>query len=143
VKLYIGDQSYPWGGQNKVPLIHMIRVQRELGIGQNELGAMYKEEQALRDKYLADLEIAKNTGVELPEEPAPDLFLLGITVWLARMAAGEKLDFEEACGFDIRDLRFEAEPGDVDAGEPVDPTTGDTKPLKNSGKSKRPVEAVA
>lgn len=148
MKLHIRDKSYPWKQQNEVPIIHMIRLQRELGIGQNELRTMMRETQAYQDKYEAELEIAKANGTELPDEPAFDTFMFGIRVWLARLTAGEKLAFEDACDFSPSEMRFELEPGDPGYGEDEeaeksDPTPAAAKPRKSSAKSQRHVEAVA
>lgn len=143
MKLRIGDKEYQWGGTSGVPLIHLIRVQRELGIGQNELAVMQQEQDAIRQKYMADVKIAEKEGREPPAEPELDVFLLGITVWLTRLSAGEKLSFEEACDFNVQEMRFEPEPGDLKESEEADPTTPAAKPKGTSAKSKRPVEAVA
>lgn len=146
MKLHIRDKSYPWKSADEIPIIHMIRLQREVGIGQNELRLMAREAQALQDKYEADLEIAKANGTDLPDEPPIDTLMFGIKVWLARLNAGEKLGFEEACDFAPSEMRFELEPGDPGFGEDEakpDPTQDAVKPKASSGKSKRPVEAVA
>lgn len=147
MKLHIRDKSYPWKAADEIPIIHMIRLQREVGIGQNELRQMAREAQALQDKYDADLEIAKKDGTDLPDEPPIDTLMFGIKVWLARLNAGEKLGFEEACAFKPSEMRFELEPGDPGYGEDEqakpDPTSAAAKPRKSSGKSQRHVEAVA
>jgi hypothetical protein len=145
VKLHIRDKSYPWKTSDEIPIIHMIRLQREVGVGQNELRTMSRETQALQDKYEADLEIAEKNGTELPDEPPVDPFMFGIKVWLARLTAGEKIGFEEACDFSPSEMRFEVEPGDpgYKEVEQVDPTQDAEKPRKSSAKSQRHVEAVA
>lgn len=146
MKLHIRDKTYPWQDAADVPIIHMIRLQRELGIGQNELRVMSREAHALQEKYEAEKEIAEKNGTELPDEPPFDTFMFGIKVWLARLSAGEKLTFEEACDFSPSEMRLEAEPGDPGYGEDEkksDPTQDAEKPKASSGKSKRPVEAVA
>lgn len=149
MRLHIRDKSYPWKSTDGIPIIHMIRLQREVGIGQNELRTMAREQQALQDKYEADLEIAEKNGAEPPEEPSIDPLMFGIKVWLARLNAGEKIGFEEACDFSPSEMRFELEPGDPEFGkseeseEKPDPTPAAAKPRKSSGKSQRHVEAVA
>lgn len=145
MKLHIRDKAYPWKSSEEIPIIHMIRLQREVGVGQNELRLMAQEQQALQEKYEADLEIAKANGTDLPEEPPVDPFMFGIKVWLARLTAGEKLTFEEACDFSPSEMRFELEPGDEGYGksEESDPTQDAEKPKESSAKSRRRVEAVA
>jgi len=146
VKLHIRDKSYPWKSTSEIPIIHMIRLQREVGIGQNELRTMARENQALQEKYEAEAEIAKANRTEPPEEPPIDPLMFGIRVWLARLNAGEKIGFEEARDFSPSEMSFEAEPGDPGYGEDEekpDPTTAAAKQRKSSGKSQRPVEAVA
>lgn len=90
-----GGKSWDLGGIDDVPLWGMIRIEKEVGL--NEAGVM---------AIFAPLQKAAETGTDIMK--LPDVFfVMGIAIWMARMADGERIGFEDACDFPLSSVSVE------------------------------------
>lgn len=101
-----GGKSWDLGSIEDVPMWGMIRIEKEVGL--NESGLL---------EIFAPLQRAAESGADI--STVPNLFFtMGIAVWMARMAAGERLGFEDACDFPLSSISVEmtdAEKADAEA----------------------------
>lgn len=101
MKIVIGDVEYAQVDLSKISVGNLIRFDRETGMTRKGLREMGERLAAMTE--------------EEREDSADALILTGITVWLARLGAGEDVSFEEACDVPLADLQFIPEPGDEEA----------------------------
>lgn len=108
MKLVLSGREYPVDGATKAQLIHLIELQqgtRSL-VPPNGIGI-----KALRDMDRSARARLRNG--ERPEDLPDDALLsMGIVVFLARRAAGDRVSFVEACSVPLDDVDVVHEPGD-------------------------------
>lgn len=98
MKLVVGDgRVYDMASVEDVPLWGLIRIEKELGLSADTLGP-----------FLEDAISAVQAGAASAGGDSRMLMAVGLMVWMARMSAGEKLGFEDACDFPVRSIRIEA-----------------------------------
>jgi hypothetical protein len=95
VRLVAGDRGWELGSIADVPLWGMIRIEREIGLTEDGL-----------EKLFAPLEDAAKVGGEITLTDGM-VFAVGVVIWMARMCAGERIGFEDACDFPLRSIRVE------------------------------------
>ncbi|WP_239404639.1 hypothetical protein [Frankia sp. Cj3] len=71
----------------------MIRIKRELGIGADGLQNLLSE--------------VTQAGSVASMPDADETFVLALLLWMARMAGGERLGFEDACDIPVRTIEIE------------------------------------
>jgi hypothetical protein len=96
MKLFVGspEKGYDLAGIEDVPLWAMVRIERQLGLSADTLPPFL-------EKAMTAFQ-AEETS-EKPEL----LMAVGLLVWMTRMAAGERIDFEDATDFPMRTVRLE------------------------------------
>lgn len=100
MKVVIGDVEYSQPDLSKLSVGQVMRLEREV-----------MTRKALR-------EMGERVGAMTDEErddSADSLILAAITIWVARLQAGEDVSFEQACAVPLADVKFLAEPGDEEA----------------------------
>jgi hypothetical protein len=123
LKLKIGDQTYPLKSVDELSLLDLLLLEREtrdLGrpLTLSVISDMEKDVGAAT-MGKATVEERRRARQEHPDAP----WLLAVSLWASRRAAGDKLTFEEAISFPLSELSFVREPGDPeDTPAEADPT---------------------
>ena len=108
--IVIGDQHYPLVGLEDVSLKHWLQLQRELTVT-GISGARSIDE--IKDTIREFAHLSRAEQLRHPE----GLFLTAVTVWAARVTAGEDLSLLDAVDVSLSELRFVAEPADRKPGD--------------------------
>ena len=118
--LVIGDKHYPRVAVDELSIRHTLALQRELAITNISSAKTWADVR----KLLADF--AEMEPAERENHPEV-LFLTALTIWAARVAAGEDLGLLEAVDIPATSVRWVAEPSDKAA------PTGKARPRRASG----------
>ena len=117
----------------KLSFNHLMGFNRELATTNisscrtiNDVLAVLNE---VKDLPVGDLE--GNPGDTIVDHPE-GMFLLGVMIWAARTAAGERLTLLEACDFDLGALEFVREPDAAEA-DPVGESRASGRGGANAG----------
>jgi hypothetical protein len=141
VKIRVGEKVYEAKSIEDIELDHLIRMQEEAGVGDQEFSRMMQAEVSRMTEYQAEVKIAEKEKRAAPDQPSGDVKLLALAVWIARLSSGEDLTWADARKVKMRDLEFiNDDPVEV---EEVDPTPPATKPGGGSGKPKRTLAAAS
>lgn len=108
--IVIGDQHYSLVGLEDVSLKHWLQLQRELTVT-GISGARSIDE--IKDTIGEFARLSRAEQLRHPE----GLFLTSVTVWAARVTAGEDLSLLDAVDVPMSELRFVAEPTDRKPGD--------------------------
>ena len=118
--LVIGDKHYPRVAVDELSIRHTLALQRELAITNISSAKTWADVR----KLLADF--AEMEPAERENHPEV-LFLTALTIWAARVTAGEDLGLLEAVDIPATSVRWVAEPSDKAA------PTGKARPRRTSG----------
>jgi hypothetical protein len=105
VILLVGDKRYAHTSIEDLSLLHVMALQRELALTDISSCKTWADVRALMDEY------QRMEPAERGNHPEA-LFLLSLTVWAARVASGERIEFLEAVDVPVNQIRFVAEPHD-------------------------------
>lgn len=121
-RIKIGDKIYEAKTISDLSILHLLELEAQL-------------EQFGRPMRVAQLRALGREMAELPEgeraEHPEALLMMGVGVWAARRAAGEKLTFAEAIDFPMS--TFTTLPSPKDHAPPANPT----KPRAGSARAKK------
>ena len=118
--LVIGDKHYPRVAVDELSIRHTLALQRELAITNISSAKTWADVR----KLLADF--SEMEPAERENHPEV-LFLTALTIWAARVTAGEDLGLLEAVDIPATSVRWVAEPSDKAA------STGKARPRRASG----------
>ena len=118
--LVIGDKHYPRVAVDELSIRHTLALQRELAITNISSAKTWADVR----KLLADF--SEMEPAERENHPEV-LFLTALTIWAARVTAGEDLGLLEAVDIPATSVRWVAEPSDKAA------PTGKAQPRRASG----------
>lgn len=93
--LVIGDKKYPGVSIDELSLRHVMALQRELVVTNISEAKTLADVQAMLAEFAA---LPKDERENHPEAP----FLTAVTIWAARVTAGEELGLLEAVDFPAR-----------------------------------------
>lgn len=125
--LVIGDRHYPHVNVEDLSLSHVMALQRELTLTNISSCQTWADVRAMLDDY--------------QQHPAKDranhpehLFLLSLTVWACRVAAGDQVTLLEAVDVPVSQVRFMMEPHDrLQEAEPGPKATTPTGSVRGAG----------
>lgn len=121
--LVIGDKHYPRVAVDELSIRHTLALQRELAITNISSAKTWADVR----KLLADF----STMEPAERENHPEvLFLTALTIWAARVTAGEDLGLLEAVDIPATSVRWVAEPSDKAA------PAGKSRPRRAPGVTK-------
>lgn len=123
--IVIGDKHYPLVDIEKLSLKHTLVLQRELSLTNISSARTWAEARELVREFQS---ISKEERESHPEA----LFLTALTIWAARVTAGEDLTLLDAVDVPLSQVRFVHEPTDRKAPE------GKVAPRPSGGGAKRP-----
>lgn len=109
----VGEKRYPHVNVTDLSLTHCMALQRELTLTNISSCKTWADVRALVAEYQEMPAAERGNHPEF-------LFLLSLSVWAARVTAGERLDLLDAVDVPIAQIHFVAEPHDkveVDAGK--------------------------
>lgn len=103
--LVIGDKRYPGVTLEDLSLRHTLALQRELAVTNISSAKTWADVR----KLLADMDaMPREERANHPEV----LFLSAVTIWAARVSAGEEMSLLEAVDIPLGSVRWLAEPED-------------------------------
>ena len=108
--LVIGDKHYPGVAVSELSIRHTLALQRELAVTNISSVKTWADVRAL----LAEFATLDKAGRENHPEA---LFLTAVTIWAARVTAGEELGLLDAVDIPAASVRWIAEPSDKKAAE--------------------------
>ena len=111
--IVIGDKHYPLVDIEKLSLKHTLVLQRELSLTNISSARTWAEARELVREFQS---ISKEERESHPEA----LFLTALTIWAARVTAGEDLTLLDAVDVPLSQVRFVHEPTDRKAPEGKD-----------------------
>ena len=103
--LVIGDKHYPGVAVSELSIRHSLALQRELAVTNISSAKTWADVRAL----LAEFQALDKAGRENHPEA---LFLTAVTIWAARVTAGEEMGLLDAVDIPAASVRWIAEPGD-------------------------------
>lgn len=109
----VGEKRYPHVNVEDLSLTHCMALQRELTLTNISSCKTWADVRALLTEYQAMPAADRGNHPEF-------LFLLSLSVWAARVTAGERIDLLDAVDVPIAQIHFVAEPHDkteADAGK--------------------------
>ena len=106
--LVIGDKKYPGVAVNELSIRHTLALQRELAVTNISSAKTWADVRALLSEFQA---LDKAERENHPEV----LFLTALTIWAARVTAGEELGLLDAVDIPAAAVRWIAEPSDKKA----------------------------
>lgn len=101
----IGDKSYDAIDMQDLSLRHTLALQRELAVTNISSARTWAEVQALVREFAG---LSQEERVLHPES----VFLTAVTVWAARVSAGEDVGLLEAVDVPLRSIQFISQPSD-------------------------------
>ena len=103
--LVIGDKHYPGVAVSELSIRHSLALQRELAVTNISSAKTWADVRAL----LAEFQALDKAGRENHPEA---LFLTAVTIWAARVTAGEEMGLLDAVDIPAASVRWIAEPSD-------------------------------
>ena len=103
--LVIGDKHYPGVAVSELSIRHSLALQRELAVTNISSAKTWADVRAL----LAEFQALDKAGRENHPEA---LFLTAVTIWAARVTAGEELGLLDAVDIPAASVKWIAEPAD-------------------------------
>lgn len=103
--LVINDKTYPGTTMSELSLKRTLELQRELATTGISSARTWNEVQSLMESFV------KMSAEERARHPEA-LFLTALTIWAARVAAGDDVTLLEACDIPPSAVRWVAEPAD-------------------------------
>lgn len=122
--LVIGEKRYPSVAIDELSIRHTLALQRELATSDFTSAKTWTDVLQL----LAD--VSTMTLAERQKHPEA-LFLTAVTIWAARVSAGEQLSLVDAVDLPAKAVRWVAEPADH-----AEPDAGKAQPRKPGAKRK-------
>ena len=123
--LIIGDKKYPGVAVSELSIRHSLALQRELAVTNISGAKTWADVRALLAEFTT---LSKAERENHPEA----LFLTAVTIWAARVTAGEEMGLLDAVDIPAASVRWVAEPSDKAA--PV----GKARPRRSPGATKSP-----
>ena len=123
--LVIGDKKYPGVAVNELSIRHTLALQRELAVTNISSAKTWADVRALLSEFQA---LDKAERENHPEV----LFLTALTIWAARVTAGEELGLLDAVDIPAAAVRWIAEPSDKKAA-----AAGKAQPRSGAPKRKK------
>ena len=123
--LVIGDKHYPGVAVNELSIRHSLVLQRELAVTNISSAKTWADVRAL----LAEFQALDKAGRENHPEA---LFLTAVTIWAARVTAGEEMGLLDAVDIPAASVRWIAEPSDKKAA-----AAGKAQPRSGAPKRKK------
>lgn len=103
--LVIGDKKYPGVAVNELSIRHTLALQRELAVTNISSAKTWADVRALLAEFQALDKAARENHPEA-------LFLTALTIWAARVTAGEELGLLDAVDIPAASVKWIAEPTD-------------------------------
>ena len=116
--LVIGEKKYPAASVSDLSLKRTLELQRELVTTGISSARSWADVQALMESFVS-------LSVEERAAHPEALFLTALTIWAARVGAGEDLTLLDACNVPLSAVKWVAE--DVPAHAGVSPSFGDVQ----------------
>ena len=123
--LVIGDKKYPGVAVSELSIRHSLALQRELAVTNISSAKTWADVRAL----LAEFQALDKAGRENHPEA---LFLTAVTIWAARVTAGEEMGLLDAVDIPAASVRWIAEPSDKKAA-----AAGKAQPRSGAPKRKK------
>ena len=123
--LVIGDKHYPGVAVSELSIRHSLALQRELAVTNISSAKTWADVRAL----LAEFQALDKAGRENHPEA---LFLTAVTIWAARVTAGEEMGLLDAVDIPAASVRWIAEPSDKKAA-----AAGKAQPRSGAPKRKK------
>lgn len=120
--LVIGDKKYPGVAVEELSIRHTLALQRELAVTNISSAKTWADVRAL----LAEFKALDKAGRENHPEA---LFLTALTIWAARVTAGEEMGLLDAVDIPAASVKWIAEPSDK---QPA----GKARPRRSTGAPK-------
>lgn len=108
--LVIGTKHYPGVAVNELSIRHTLALQRELAVTNISSVKTWADVRALLAEFT---KLSKDERENHPEA----LFLTAVTIWAARVTAGEELGLLDAVDIPAASVKWIAEPSDKKAAE--------------------------
>ena len=103
--LVIGDKKYPGVAVDELSIRHTLALQRELAVTNISSAKTWADVRALLVEFQ---QLDKEGRQNHPEA----LFLSALTIWAARVSAGEEMGLLDAVDIPAASVRWIAEPSD-------------------------------
>lgn len=103
--LVIGEKKYPAASVSDLSLKRTLELQRELVTTGISSARSWADVQALMESFVS-------LSVEERAAHPEALFLTALTIWAARVGAGEDLTLLDACNVPLSAVQWVAEPAD-------------------------------
>lgn len=103
--LVIGDKHYPGVAVSELSIRHSLALQRELAVTNISSAKTWADVRALLTEFQALDKAARENHPEA-------LFLTALTIWAARVTAGEEMGLLDAVDIPAASVRWIAEPSD-------------------------------
>ena len=123
--LVIGDKHYPGVTVDELSLRHTLALQRELAVTNISSAKTWADVRALLAEFQALDKAARENHPEA-------LFLTALTIWAARVTAGEEMGLLDAVDIPAASVRWIAEPSDKKAA-----AAGKAQPRSGAPKRKK------
>lgn len=123
--LVIGDKHYPGVAVDELSLRHTLALQRELAVTNISSAKTWADVRALLAEFQALDKAARENHPEA-------LFLTALTIWAARVTAGEEMGLLDAVDVPAASVRWIAEPSDKKAA-----AAGKAQPRSGAPKRKK------
>jgi len=123
--LVIGDKHYPGVAVSELSIRHSLALQRELAVTNISSAKTWADVRALLTEFQA---LDKSARENHPEA----LFLTAVTIWAARVTAGEEMGLLDAVDIPAASVRWIAEPSDKKAA-----AAGKAQPRSGAPKRKK------
>ena len=123
--LVIGDKHYPGVAVNELSIRHTLALQRELAVTNISGAKTWADVRALLAEFQGLDKAARENHPEA-------LFLTALTIWAARVTAGEEMGLLDAVDIPAASVRWIAEPSDKKAA-----AAGKAQPRSGAPKRKK------